>query len=291
MTCPINCTEEELSTYLRALEAGYLPTCNLDTNQSAPSKLISIASKPWQHGKKMGSFPGFPSIQMFKNSMGALGADSLTSSQEGFRAKICLAPVEGQASPEKNQDYGLNSLASFAKFDRATSLWRTPQCSLLGDSELYSETWPQWGLMVAGVCWEQIPSAPRTSGNGSGLWPTPTICGNHNRKGASATSGDGLATVVKQSPDRYWMEGQLNPVWVAWLMGWPHATGWDWTSLEPAPAEIVPTDWTREPDGIPRTATKIPNRVDRLKALGNGQVPQCAAMAWRLLTESGEPKT
>lgn len=30
------------------------------------------------------------------------------------------------------------------------------------------------------------------------LWPTPTVCGNYNRKGASPTSGDGLATVVSQ---------------------------------------------------------------------------------------------
>jgi hypothetical protein len=27
-------------------------------------------------------------------------------------------------------------------------------------------------------------------------------------------------------------------------------------------------------------------RVDRLKALGNGQVPACAAAAWRVLTET-----
>jgi hypothetical protein len=32
------------------------------------------------------------------------------------------------------------------------------------------------------------------------MWPTPTVCGNHNRKGASATSGDGLATAVKNWP-------------------------------------------------------------------------------------------
>lgn len=29
-------------------------------------------------------------------------------------------------------------------------------------------------------------------------WPTPTLCGNDNRKGASATSGDGLGTAVRQ---------------------------------------------------------------------------------------------
>ena len=89
------------------------------------------------------------------------------------------------------------------------------------------------------------------------FWPTPTVCGNNNRKGASATSGDGLATVVAQrtwptatataykgwSPNHnrantddrldYTVEreafqaGQqtppmrLNPNWVEWLMGWP----------------------------------------------------------------------
>jgi len=31
------------------------------------------------------------------------------------------------------------------------------------------------------------------------MWPTPTVCGNYNRKGASATSGDGLATAVAMS--------------------------------------------------------------------------------------------
>lgn len=89
------------------------------------------------------------------------------------------------------------------------------------------------------------------------FWSTPTVCGNHNRKGASATSGDGLATVVAQrtwptatataykgwSPNHnrantddrldYTVEreafqpGQqtppmrLNPDWTEWLMGWP----------------------------------------------------------------------
>ena len=46
-------------------------------------------------------------------------------------------------------------------------------------------------------------------------WATPTVKGNYNRAGASATSGDGLATQVG---------GQLNPTWVEWLMGLP--LGW-----------------------------------------------------------------
>jgi hypothetical protein len=31
-------------------------------------------------------------------------------------------------------------------------------------------------------------------------------------------------------------------------------------------------------------------RVDRLKAIGNGQVPQCAAEAWRILTHNPQQK-
>jgi hypothetical protein len=83
------------------------------------------------------------------------------------------------------------------------------------------------------------------------MWPTPTVKGNHNRKGLTAKSGDGLATAVKKWPTptaRDWRSGKasqatldrnsrplneavqqsdggaLNPTWVEWLMGWP--LGW-----------------------------------------------------------------
>ena len=87
---------------------------------------------------------------------------------------------------------------------------------------------------------------------------------------------------------------QLNPAWVAWLMGWP--IGWE--SLDPL-AELLWLDWSVDPADleeaenwptlttgpIPRVATGVKDRVSRLKALGNGQVPQCAAAAFRILTE------
>jgi DNA (cytosine-5)-methyltransferase 1 len=40
--------------------------------------------------------------------------------------------------------------------------------------------------------------------------------------------------------------------------------------------------WATEPD-LGRVAHGIPARVDRLKAIGNAQVPLCAATAWRVL--------
>lgn len=43
--------------------------------------------------------------------------------------------------------------------------------------------------------------------------------------------------------------------------------------------------WETEP-GMGRMADGMAARVDRLKAIGNGQVPQCAARAWRILTHN-----
>ena len=41
--------------------------------------------------------------------------------------------------------------------------------------------------------------------------------------------------------------------------------------------------WAAEPADLPRLASGVKNRVGRLKAIGNGQVPQVAAMAFRTL--------
>ena len=41
--------------------------------------------------------------------------------------------------------------------------------------------------------------------------------------------------------------------------------------------------WATEPE-LGRVAYGVAHRVDRLKCIGNGQVPQCAALAWRILT-------
>ena len=46
-----------------------------------------------------------------------------------------------------------------------------------------------------------------------------------------------------------------------------------------------PEQWSIEPN-VGRVADGVAARVDRLKAIGNGQVPLCAATAWRILSES-----
>lgn len=45
--------------------------------------------------------------------------------------------------------------------------------------------------------------------------------------------------------------------------------------------------WDSEPR-VQRVADGVAHRVDRIRAIGNGQVPAVAAAAWQLLTESGD---
>ena len=50
-------------------------------------------------------------------------------------------------------------------------------------------------------------------------------------------------------------------------------------------ADVCQSDfWATEPN-VGRVVNGMASRVDRIKALGNGQVPLCAATAWRLLND------
>lgn len=55
-------------------------------------------------------------------------------------------------------------------------------------------------------------------------------------------------------------------------------------------AEIDDTSWWGTEPDVGRVAHGVAARVDRLKAIGNGQVPQCAAEAWRILTHNSNIK-
>lgn len=200
---------------------------------------------------------------------------------------------------------GESSPASFARWDRATCSWKIPQLSLLGGSESFSETWPRWGMMRGGECLERMTPALGTGGTGSGLWPTPVATdGSHGgrvtpskgREGGNlveavsarmyptpttqdaANNGGPSQSERNTPPLNAVVGGTLNPDWVEWLMGWP--VGWTDTARE----EVGTHDWSTEPVDVPRVTTRKDRRVPRLTAIGNGQVPQCAALAWRILS-------
>ena len=85
-------------------------------------------------------------------------------------------------SPEREWEKRTNGISgpkrhdSFATYDRHSSCWRTSQvCLFTGILDKYSESWPKAGMTVSGIAFRLLPSVPRTSGNGCGFLPTPTV--------------------------------------------------------------------------------------------------------------------
>jgi hypothetical protein len=74
----------------------------------------------------------------------------------------------------------------------------------------------------------------RTSDYGvQGLLPTLTVDGNYNRKGASPTSGDGLATALARQQGQ---KGPLHPCWCEAFMSFPVG----WTAPSESPDSEIP---------------------------------------------------
>lgn len=88
-------------------------------------------------------------------------------------AKTFPPQEKAQESTASDPACGEKWQGSFAKYDRDSRLWRTHQHSLLGGFTEFSETWPRWGSMRNGECWERTTAAPPTSASESGLWQTP----------------------------------------------------------------------------------------------------------------------
>jgi hypothetical protein len=76
-----------------------------------------------------------------------------------------------------------------------SGLWLTPRATDVGKGER-QETF----LKRMGDRTDRCAQSLAAQVNNPKTWPTPTVCGNYNRQGASATSGDGLATAVTNWP-------------------------------------------------------------------------------------------
>ena len=167
----------------------------------------------------------------FKPLMADRGEELLTLFREDFHARTSAPQEKAQALTENDQECGQKWLASFVKFDPAMSLWRTHQCSLLGGLDEFLETWPQWGLMRNGECWEQRTLEQSIRGTESGLLPTP--CARDGR-GARSLEAQKKANrgATNSLPDylRILQNWQYPPVAVVeYMMGWPLG----WTDLKP----------------------------------------------------------
>jgi len=107
----------------------------------------------------------------FRPLTGNLGEELLTLYLEDFHAKTLVQPGEELELTESEAECGEKWRGSFTKYSQDSRSWKTHQCSLLGDLEPFLETWPRWGLMRDGECWEQPTLEQTIRETGSGLSP------------------------------------------------------------------------------------------------------------------------
>ena len=250
----------------------------------APSALLRLMPTPegfsWQ-GSERGTLSGSRSGMTLEPSTASLGAvpSERGSSRLAGHAKTSAQQTQGpRGSRARSQGSGWSVPGSFAKLSQGGASWRTRHCSLLGGLEVFSGTWPKWGLMLHGECLALTMPGHLTKGIASGsLLATPTAKANQMAPSMTAkhpgcrawlptpaatpygTTNNGkradgstyktagkmrLSTMASRgewpTENGSQARGPLNPAWVEWLMGWPIG----WAGLEPL-ATVRFLQWLR----------------------------------------------
>ena len=243
----------------------YLGDISLDGEQSVQSS-GSNTPQAYCAPDKMTGFSRLSRFGMtFKPLKENLGEELLTLYLEAFHAKTSQLQETEMDLMESEAECGEKWHGLLARFDQDSHLWRTVQCSLLGDLNESLQTLPQWGMTVGGELYLLPTLVQNTNENESGLSlvPTPTSStGGANHNSPSTLAGKrytmNLAGFAQKYPSRnMWGTpkaqdsrhalrdrgkgnlgeqvsglhngGKLNPTWTEWLMGWPL----EWTDLKP----------------------------------------------------------
>jgi hypothetical protein len=224
--------------FSQALVEEYLVDTSSDGKQSA-----LLNGNPTQQAycapDKMTAFSRLSRFGMtYKPLTVSCGEELLTLYREGFRAKISQPQGGGLELTENAAGCGEKWRASFTKYNPDSHSWKTHQYSLLEDLEPFLETWPQWGLMRNGECWEQQTLAQITKGTESGLLPTPTMQGlnggSNSRKSSIAkgtwpTPRSCSAMAATISPEAAWNEKRkANLETIVGQRMWPSPKTRDW---------------------------------------------------------------
>lgn len=173
-----------------------------------------------------------------RDPLGSLAKTLLASSR--WHSTMCSLTWKPSATPRGRLLFRLQLLELHTDVIASGSLLPTPTAQTYGSNQgggmgrtgkvRYSlETMARRGMLPTPTArdWRSGKASEATHARNSRplnevvmrMWATPTVKGDYNRAGLSATSGDGLATQVG---------GALSPTWVEWLMGFPP----EWTALD-----------------------------------------------------------
>ena len=126
---------------------GWRTVCAVEWEAYPASVLVAR-----QNDKILPPFPIWDDVQTFDGKPWRGIVDVVSG---GFPCQDISAAGGGMDLMAKEVECGNRWQGLLARLDPNTHLWKIPQCSLLEDSEQSLETWPNWGTMQNGVCWEQ----------------------------------------------------------------------------------------------------------------------------------------
>jgi hypothetical protein len=186
--------------FSRALVAEYSADISLDGAQSALWSGTHTQRASWLPAKTTDAFRLSRSGMTYRPLTDDHGEGVLMSFLAAFPVRTSAQQEKAQELTENAAACGSTWHASLARYDQATSSWKTHQYSLLGDLEPFLETWPRWGMMHAGECWELATPELPTSESESGLWPTPRAQDREGLAAGMRRQSPGLAVTVKMWP-------------------------------------------------------------------------------------------
>jgi hypothetical protein len=222
------------------------------------------------------------------------------------RARTLAAPERVLELLEHDPAFGARCGGLLARYDPASRSLKTLQCLLFEDSTECLATLPNWGLMRTGELWERTMPGLPTSENESGLWPTPCLPGNggshgkaklkamiwptpqsHNYKEPGQGHIERGGTQERPYNRREERERQLADSDSLHEQNVLKEQSNEEVRSEPRerPSRSRSNGvgwWASEPE-LGRVAHGVAHRVDRLKAIGNGQVPAVVKLAWETL--------
>ena len=149
--------------------AESLPTCLTESGPCAPSRLKNTsgkfspcASPTCQYGTTCGhsgqTIPTAPEC-----STTCAPAPTSLSLRADFHAKTFHAREKARGYAAREADFGRSTRVSFARFDPVSFSWKIPNFLFQEGWDEYSQTWPRYGMMVRGECY-QLPPWARDTG-------------------------------------------------------------------------------------------------------------------------------
>ena len=219
--------------FSQALVAEYSAATCSDGTQYAQLNVMPTPHKFWRNDKTI----EFSSLSRFGLTCAVLteshGEELLMSFLAAFHAKTSVQMELVPASKEGDQDCGVKWQESSVKYDLGSCAWKTHL-----DLEEKGLPWslvtlPKWGMTVNGSVYQHQTAERPMKETGCGLWPTAkaTIRGDCPAERLRRTPDLPSAIKMRPLPDGSdpCQNGQLNPDWVEWFMGWPIG----WTELKP----------------------------------------------------------